>query len=313
MPIPAAFMKRGKKAAEGSAAEEAGESPDMEKAEGPDDNEMKGKKPCKACAKKGKKKGSCSCDKGGKMDAALTPMEYLDACDLGIQDRSKSYIRARLDAMATAGKGQGTKCGNGYIGRGKKCRSAGGGLASTEPSTGTGNKLQARAGKALNIAAGVGGVASTVQQFRHLFKGDMQKARAYGYASNALGAVQGQGRLMEGKATGNEELQRKGKLQRDINVSLGVVKGIMSGDILRTGEAAATGYQRAQSKKAKLNTMSNSEYSTAQKAAGNDPSPFRIPKKNIKNIRTKLERKVNQARSTPTTARRGTVGMLRGS
>lgn len=41
----------------------------------------------------------------------LTPQQYLEACDLGIQDRPAAYIRARLDA----------KCGNGSISEGEKC------------------------------------------------------------------------------------------------------------------------------------------------------------------------------------------------
>jgi hypothetical protein len=114
MPIPAAFMKRGKKA-----AEEKSESPKMEKGEGPEYGDAPhgkmGKKPCAKCMKKGKKKGSCGCDKGGKMDAALTPMEYLDACDLGIQNRSRAYVRGVLSVR------EDKKCGASGIAEGKKC------------------------------------------------------------------------------------------------------------------------------------------------------------------------------------------------
>jgi hypothetical protein len=300
MPVPAAFMKKGRKAAEGSAAEEKSESPMMEKGEGPEYGDAPhGKKPCAKCAKKGKKKGSCSCDKGGKMDAALTPMEYLDACDLGIQDRSKSYIRARLDATATAGKGQGTKCGNGYIGRGKKCRSGAGGMASSTPSAGTGNKMQARAGKALNIAAGIGGAATTVQSIRHAFKGNFGKARAYGYAGNALGVLQGQGKIMEGKATGNTELQNRGEFQRSFSTAYGLTRAALSGDLKRVGKAAVTGYQRAQAKKPKMRNMSAEEYSAAARAAGNPEGPSR--------------RWSQRKGSVNTTARAVPAGLLRGS
>lgn len=170
MPIPAALMKRGKKAAEGSAAEEKSESPAMEKGETPEYGDAPhGKKPCKACAKKSKKKGSCGCGDKAKMDRALSPQEYLDACDLGIQDRSKSYIRARLDAVATAGKGQGVKCGNGYIGRGKKCNNGqgsspsvatGGGKAAQKPrglfnTVARNMSLVNTAGNAINVAKGL--------------------------------------------------------------------------------------------------------------------------------------------------------------
>ena len=77
---------------------------------------------CSCGAAKGKK---CSCDGGcgsgyaKKMDRndALTPQEYLAACDLGIQGRSRSYIRARLDAAARLD----LKCGKGAISQGEKC------------------------------------------------------------------------------------------------------------------------------------------------------------------------------------------------
>jgi hypothetical protein len=73
---------------------------------------------CSCGAGKGKK---CSCDGGcgsyKKMDSALTPHEYLAACDMGIQDRSRQYIRSRLDAAERLD----LKCGNGSISPGEKC------------------------------------------------------------------------------------------------------------------------------------------------------------------------------------------------
>jgi hypothetical protein len=72
----------------------------------------------------GARKGKASCDGncgsyGKKMDRndALTPQEYLAACDLGIQGRSRSYIRARLDAAERLD----LKCGKGSISEGEKC------------------------------------------------------------------------------------------------------------------------------------------------------------------------------------------------
>jgi hypothetical protein len=78
----------------------------------------------------GKRKGKCdgSCGKtmkdGGMykkpmMDRgdALTPQEYLAACDLGIQGQPRSYIRARLDYAERLD----LKCGKGAIPEGKKC------------------------------------------------------------------------------------------------------------------------------------------------------------------------------------------------
>lgn len=88
----------------------------------PMDGGMYGKKPMDAeCGCKGKKGGKCDGNCGGSMrkrgDAALTPHEYLSACDLGIQDRSRSYIRARLDAAERLD----LKCGKGSISKGEKC------------------------------------------------------------------------------------------------------------------------------------------------------------------------------------------------
>jgi len=119
-------------------AHEKGESPDEEVREGaePDDKpsfktnrkrSAKGAKHTKApmdgegCSCGGKGKGKkCSCNDGcgsyKKMDA-LTPQEYLAACDLGIQRRSRQYIRARLDAAARLDK----KCGASGIPENAKC------------------------------------------------------------------------------------------------------------------------------------------------------------------------------------------------
>lgn len=85
------------------------------------DGGMYGKKPmdgdcgCMSKGRKGKCDGSC----GKKMDRndALTPQEYLAACELGVQGRSRAYIRARLDSAARLD----LKCGNGAISEGEKC------------------------------------------------------------------------------------------------------------------------------------------------------------------------------------------------
>jgi hypothetical protein len=79
------------------------------------------KKPCKGCSK------AKPCHKCSK-DDALTVQEYLDACDLGIQGRSRTYIRARLD---TAQERADQKCGKSAIAKGKKCRKGMGGAAKT--------------------------------------------------------------------------------------------------------------------------------------------------------------------------------------
>ena len=67
----------------------------------------------------GKRKAKCDGNCGKKMDRndALTPQEYLAACELGIQGRARSYIRARLDAEERLD----LKCGKGSISQGEKC------------------------------------------------------------------------------------------------------------------------------------------------------------------------------------------------
>lgn len=120
-------------------AHEAGESPEQETREGaePDDGpksmgktnrkrSAKGVKNTKApmdgdCGCGGRKgKGNCDGGCGGyamKKRDSLTPQEYLAACALGIQGRSRGYIRARLDSAARLD----LKCGKGSISEGEKC------------------------------------------------------------------------------------------------------------------------------------------------------------------------------------------------
>jgi hypothetical protein len=78
------------------------------------------KKPMDAeCGCSSKKGGKCdgNCGSMRKRSDSLTPLEYLDACELGIQDRSTAYIRARLDAAERLD----LKCGKGSISEGEKC------------------------------------------------------------------------------------------------------------------------------------------------------------------------------------------------
>lgn len=115
---------------------EMGESPDEEVREGSDDmpkakhsrkRGARGAKKTKApmdgegCACGGGKGKKCTCDGGcgsyKKMDSALTPHEYLAACELGIQGRSRNYIRSRLDSAQRFD----LKCGKGSISQGEKC------------------------------------------------------------------------------------------------------------------------------------------------------------------------------------------------
>jgi uncharacterized protein YcfJ len=119
-----------------------------------------GKKPMDAeCGCSGKKGGKCDGSCGGAMrkrgDAALTPHEYLGACDLGIQDRSRSYIRARLDAAERLD----LKCGKGAISKGEKCSKGAATAVEKQPiSIRKGVKAGAQIGGGLGAAQGaIGG------------------------------------------------------------------------------------------------------------------------------------------------------------
>lgn len=111
------------------------------------DGGMYGKKPMDAecaCGKKSKCDGNCSYMR--KRRDSLTPLEYLDACELGIQDRSTAYIRARLDSAERLD----LKCGKGAISEGEKCTK--GAAQRVQPKKG--NKVKAAA-----TVAAIGGAA----------------------------------------------------------------------------------------------------------------------------------------------------------
>lgn len=83
--------------------------------------DMCGKKPMDAecgCGKKKGRKYDGDCGYKRKRSDSLTPQEYLTACEMGIQDRSATYIRARLDAAEARND---LKCGKGAISEGEKC------------------------------------------------------------------------------------------------------------------------------------------------------------------------------------------------
>lgn len=144
---------------------------------------------CGCGAKKGAK---CTCDGGcgysKKMDSALTPQEYLAACDIGIQGRSRSYIRARLDTAARLD----LKCGKGSIRPGQKCTK---GAATTAPSIREHVAKGAGAGAALfgSLGAASGAIAgaaldpdTTPGSF-----GRLGNAAAAAIGGGISGAVQG--------------------------------------------------------------------------------------------------------------------------
>lgn len=117
------------------------------------DGGMYGKKPMDAecaCGKKSKCDGNCSYMR--KRRDSLTPLEYLDACELGIQDRSTAYIRARLDSAERLD----LKCGKGAISEGEKCTK--GTAQRVEPQKGK-KFRNSGAKKALLAGAAIGGAA----------------------------------------------------------------------------------------------------------------------------------------------------------
>ena len=130
------------------------------------------KKPMDAeCGCSGKKGGKCDGNCGGSMkrDSAdvLTPQEYLAACDLGIQSRSRNYIRARLDAAARLD----LKCGKGSISEGEKCtKGAAQRVQPQQPSRGRSGGSKVRglktAAKIAGAAALIGGAAYMQQTAR---------------------------------------------------------------------------------------------------------------------------------------------------
>jgi hypothetical protein len=87
-----------------------------------------------------------------KRSDSLTPLEYLDACELGIQDRSTVYIRARLDATERLD----LKCGKGSISEGEKCTK--GAAQKVQPKKPT-KFRNSGAKKALVAGAVIGGAA----------------------------------------------------------------------------------------------------------------------------------------------------------
>jgi hypothetical protein len=109
------------------------------------------------CGCKGKKGAKCdgNCGSMRKRGDSLTPLEYLDACELGIQDRSPTYIRARLDTAERLD----LKCGKGSISEGEKCTK--GPAQRVQPQQRGGSKVRGlkTAAKIAGAAALIGGAA----------------------------------------------------------------------------------------------------------------------------------------------------------
>ena len=259
-------------------------SPEGEEEEGPDTEEMdgaksptkrkrsaKGAKNTKApmdgegCGCAGRKgKGTCDGNCGKKMDRsdALTPQEYLAACELGIQGRSRSYIRARLDAAERMD----LKCGNGAISPGEKCTKgaaqkvdpkaaakkefntlmrdpvAANRFNKTKASTkGIGNKIKATGEFAARLGGGAAIGAGLLQTFEGAARGNLGEI-SRGYRNMTLGAAATQvANASKAARMGKSELAKEFLKSAGRNAAVGVGQEAALGayaGFSRTGGAA---------------------------------------------------------------------------
>lgn len=166
-------------------------------------------------------KGKCNC---GKADAgmcgmksrsdALTAPEYLAACELGIQGRSRAYIRARLDSAARLD----LKCGRSGIAPGKKCTKSTAQAAPTKQYKGGNVAVNTKAAQRLRIAARavstVGSLAPLAGMTRGGVTGMVAGFGAASTAFKAAGALENYARAQEtGSKVGRERLQKEAKSQ----------------------------------------------------------------------------------------------------
>ena len=176
-----------------------------------------------ACNKKMDKKGKdCGCS---HKNDALTPQEYLAACDMGIQDRSRVYIRARLDAAERLDKrttgGKGKKCGNSYIPATSKCNNgktfAGG---SKDPAS-VRRGVVVGASKGAQVGAGVAGIAGAIAGYKRggvagAARGALQAGVVGGISGGMAGAQYGaiiQGVRKTGRAYGRAQSSNRATQQ----------------------------------------------------------------------------------------------------
>ena len=148
-------------------------------------------------SKKMDKKGKdCGCD---HKNDALTPQEYLAACEGGFQDQSRAYIRARLDAVKREDRaGTGKKCGNSYIPRQANCTNGKGGSASSGSGGKTAKKVKPTlvnsylaSSSALNSIGTALGAAKMARQGNY-FGAALQ-------TNNAIGSARATGSFLQNK------------------------------------------------------------------------------------------------------------------
>lgn len=251
--------------------------------EGPDDDEVRegedsampsrkrrarrSKAPMDSDCSCGKRKSKCDGSCGKKdgsykpiMDRAdaLTPQEYLAACDLGIQGRARSYIRARLDSEDRLD----LKCGKGAIPEGKKCTK--GAATRVQPKKGPGRierrglygnsglggdpfsrRNMAKKGAMVN-AAGLAALGGLV--------GGGKGAVVGGLAGAAAGALSGAGQAQLNRVTSRAAKRRRLMSEADRKVGTEHSKGM---------KAIKAKQNKIKQEKAKLNTQTFKSRMTA--------------------------------------------------
>lgn len=308
--MPAATKKRPPMKAEPGEGKlhEKGESPEEETREGAelDDAPRRGSKTNRKrsaknanstkapmdgdCGCGGKKGASCDGNCGGyakKMDRndALTPQEYLAACELSIQGRSRAYIRARLDAAERLD----LKCGKGSISEGEKCHV--GTAQKVDPKAaakkefktlmrdpvaanrfnkakgstkGVGNKIKAVGEFAARLGGGAAVGFGAVQTFEGAMRGNLGEV-SRGYRNMQLGAAAVQTAAASkaarmGKTELSKEFLKSAGRQVAIGVGQEAVLGAYAGFKRAGGVAGATRgarrtYQAAGMRAAGMRTM----------------------------------------------------------
>lgn len=184
------------------------------------------------CGCGGKKGASCDGNCGGyakKMDRndALTPQEYLAACELGIQGRSRAYIRARLDSAARLD----LKCGKGSISEGEKC------------TKGTAQKASSRVRAGLENAAIVAGTAGTffnyAQGMAKGMSGDLKGAGRALQRQGAFAALSAAGMEAKGRRKNSTALKQQAKRTLGSGAVSAAVGSALTGDLNKVSMAGA--------------------------------------------------------------------------
>ena len=207
-----------------------------------------------ACTKKDGKKGKdCGCS---HKNDSLTPQEYIAACDLGIQDRSRVYIRARLDTEQRSdktGSGTGKKCGASHIPKAANCTK---GAGKNKESLGTKFKRGAEA------AATAGAIANLAKSGYQLAKGNVGGATKSFLTAGTLGNTAAASRA---RRAGDLKLAKKhsnrAKTFGNVSAAIGIAGGLYSG---QTQYNAKQAYNRAADFGSRMGRRASSYTTTAK-------------------------------------------------